>query len=40
MFAAPIGKVGQICSTNKKFLWIFFIFAALRLLEEYELQSQ
>jgi hypothetical protein len=33
------GEAGQIRSTNKEFSQIFFIFAALRLLEEYESQG-
>jgi hypothetical protein len=37
---APIGEEGQICSANKKFSQIFFIFTALRLLVEYESQGQ
>jgi hypothetical protein len=38
--AVPIGEAGRIRSANKKFSRIFFIFAALRLLAEYESQSQ
>jgi hypothetical protein len=33
---APVGEAGQIRSANMKFLRIFFMFAALRLLAEYE----
>ncbi len=36
--ATRISKPGQICSANKKFL--FFMFAALRLLVEHESQDQ
>jgi hypothetical protein len=38
-FAVPIGEAGRICSANKKFSQIFLIFAALRLMAEYEKQS-
>jgi hypothetical protein len=37
MLAAPIGEAGRIRSANMKFSRIFFMFAALRLLAEYEL---
>ncbi len=39
-YLALIGKVGRIRSTNTKFSRIFFMFAALRLLAEYESQRQ
>jgi hypothetical protein len=38
--AAPIGEARRIRSANSKFSRIFFMFAALRLIAEYELQRQ
>jgi hypothetical protein len=39
IFTTPIGEAGQIRSANKKFQG-FFLFAAFRLLAEYESQDK
>ncbi len=38
--AVPLGKAGLICSANKDFLQIFFLFAVLCLLLEYEIGTR
>ncbi len=40
MLAAPIGEAGQILNANTKFSQIFFMFAALCLLAEFESQDK
>ncbi len=38
--AAPIGKVGEFVAPIRSFSEFFFMFAALYLLSEYELQDK